>query len=78
MSQLPNVAWAGVVARRYDIIAEVFCVAGQDELYQFPTETILKVGNVIRSETFIIMKSTQKWLHLPNGVGKRNKTKHKS
>jgi Lrp/AsnC family transcriptional regulator for asnA, asnC and gidA len=78
ISRLPNVAWAGVVAGRYDIIAEVFCVGGVDELYQFTTETILKVGNVVRSETFIIMKSTQNWLHLPNGVGKRNKTKHKS
>ena len=78
ISLLPNVAWAGVVAGRYDIIAEVFCVGGQDELYQFTTETILKVGNVVRSETFIIMKSTQNWLHLPNGVGKRNTTKHKS
>jgi len=78
ISQLPNVAWVGVVAGRYDIIAEVFCVGGQDELYHFTTETILKVGNVVRSETFIIMKSTQNWLHLPNGVGKRNKTKHKS
>ena len=78
ISQLPNVAWVGVVAGRYDIIAEVFCVGGQDELYQFTTETILKVGNVVRSETFIIMKSTQNWLHLPNGVGKRNTTKHKS
>ena len=78
ISQLPNVAWVGVVTGRYDIMAEVFCVGGQDELYQFTTETILKVGHVVRSETFIIMKSTQNWLHLPNGVGKRNTTKHKS
>ena len=78
ISELPNVAWVGVVAGRYDIIAEVFCVGGQDELYRFTTETILKIGNVVRSETFIIMKSTQNWLHLPNGVGKRNTTKHKS
>jgi Lrp/AsnC family transcriptional regulator for asnA, asnC and gidA len=26
ISQLPNVAWAGVVTGRYDIIAEVICV----------------------------------------------------
>ena len=78
ISELPNVAWVGVVAGRYDIIAEVFCVGGQDELYRFTTETILKIGNVVRSETFIIMKSTQNWLHLPEGVGRRNKTKHKS
>lgn len=71
ISQLPNVAWAGVVAGRYDIIAEVVCVGGQDELYQFTTETILQIGNVVRSETFIIMKSRQNWLHLPESVGKR-------
>ena len=70
ISQLPNVAWAGVVAGRYDIIAEVVCVGGQDELYQFTTDTILKIGNVVRSETFIIMKSRQNWLRLPEGVGK--------
>ena len=70
ISRLPNVAWAGVVAGRYDIVAEVVCVGGKDELYQFTTETILKIGNVVRSETFIFMKSRQNWLRLPKGVGK--------
>jgi Lrp/AsnC family transcriptional regulator for asnA, asnC and gidA len=70
ISKLPNVAWAGVVAGRYDIIAEVVCVGGREELYKFTTETILKIGNVVRSETFIILKSRQNWLHLPEGVGK--------
>jgi Lrp/AsnC family transcriptional regulator for asnA, asnC and gidA len=69
ISRLPNVAWAGVVAGRYDIVAEVVCVGGKDELYQFTTETILKIGNVVRSETFIIMKSRRNWLRLPEGVG---------
>jgi len=66
--RLPNVVWAGVVTGRYDIIAEVVCVRGKDELYRFTTDTILKIGNVVRSETFIIMKSRQNWLRLPNGV----------
>ena len=70
ISQLPNVTWAGVVAGRYDIIAEVVCVGGRNELYQFTTETILKLGNIIRSESFIIMKSRQNWLRLPKDVGK--------
>jgi Lrp/AsnC family transcriptional regulator, regulator for asnA, asnC and gidA len=69
ISQLPNVAWAGVVAGRYDIMAEVVCAGGKDELYQFTTQTILKIGNVVRSETFIIMKSRENWLRLPEGVG---------
>ncbi len=68
ISNLPNVTWAGVVAGRYDIIAEVVCVEGKDELYRFTTETILKLGNVIRSETFIVMKSRHNWIRLPDSV----------
>jgi Lrp/AsnC family transcriptional regulator for asnA, asnC and gidA len=75
ISRLPNVAWAGVVAGRYDIIAEVVCLGGKDELYQFTTETILKIGNVVSSETFIIMKSRHNWLHLPEGVGPKQPPK---
>ncbi len=66
--QLPNVVWAGVVAGRYDIIAEVVCVNGKEELYRFTTETILKMANVVRSETFLILKSRDNWLCLPKGV----------
>jgi len=66
--RLPNVAWAGVVTGRYDIMAEVVCVGGKAELYRFTTETILTMGNVLRSETFIIMKSSNNWLQLPDGV----------
>ena len=68
ISALPHVVWAGVVAGRYDIMAEVVCVGGKDELYQFTTETILSIGNVIRSETFLIMKSRNNWLCLPKGI----------
>ena len=68
IANLPNVAWAGVVTGRYDIIAEVICVGGKDELYRFTTETILKIGNVVRSETFILMRSKNNWLQLPKGV----------
>ena len=65
---LPNVVWAGVSTGRYDIIAEVVCVEGKDELYRFTTKTILTIGNVVRSETFIIMKSKNNWIRLPEGV----------
>lgn len=68
ITHLPNVAWAAVVTGRYDIIAEVVCVEGKQELYRFTTETILKMGNDIRSETFILMKSVNNWLQLPKGV----------
>jgi len=68
ISQLANVVWVGVVTGRYDIIAEVVCMEGKDELYRFTTKTVLKMGNVIRSETFIIMKSRHNWIRLPDGV----------
>jgi Lrp/AsnC family transcriptional regulator for asnA, asnC and gidA len=68
IARLPNVVWAGVCTGRYDIIAEVVCAKGPDELYQFTTNTILKFGNVIRSETFIILKSRNNWLCMPKGV----------
>ena len=68
ITRLPHVVWAGVVAGRYDIIAELICVEGKDELYKFTTDTILKMGNAIRSETFIFMKSKHNWLRLPEGV----------
>ena len=70
IANLPNVAWAGVVSGRYDIIAEVLCVGGKDELYRFTTETILTMANVVRSETFIIMKAKNNWLRLPKGTEK--------
>lgn len=68
IAHLPNVAWAGVVTGRYDIIAEVFCIGGKAELYRFTTETILKMGNVVKSETFVIMESRNNWICLPEGV----------
>jgi Lrp/AsnC family transcriptional regulator for asnA, asnC and gidA len=68
IGQLANVVWVGVVTGRYDIIAEVVCIGGKDELYRFTTETILKMGNVVRSETFIIMKSRHNWIRLHDGA----------
>ena len=68
ISRLPNVVWAGVITGRYDIIAQVAFVGGKTKLYKFTTETILKIGNVIKSETFIIMESRQNWLCLPEGT----------
>ena len=68
IGQLANVVWVGVVTGRYDIIAEVVCIGGKDELYRFTTETILKIGNVVKSESFIIMKSKHNWLCLPEGA----------
>ena len=68
IASLPNVVWAGVVTGRYDIVAEVVIAGGKAELYKFTTEMILKMGNVARSETFVIMKSINNWIRLPDSV----------
>ena len=65
ITRLPNVVWAAVVTGRYDIIAEVAFVGGKAELYKFTTESILKMATVVRSETFLFMKSRQNWICLP-------------
>jgi hypothetical protein len=31
-------------------------------LYRFTTESILKLGDVVKSESFVIMKSAGNWL----------------
>ena len=68
ISRLDNVTWAAVVTGRYDIFAEVVVTGGTQELYRFMSEIIPKVGTVLKSETFVIIKSEQKWVRLPKAV----------
>jgi len=69
ITDLDNVVWAAVVTGRYDIVAEVVCKGGTAELYRFTTETILRMADVIRSETFVVMKSQNNWITVPRGMG---------
>jgi gamma-glutamyltranspeptidase/glutathione hydrolase len=48
------------VTGRYDIFAEVVVTGGTQELYRFTSKIIPKVGTVLKSETFVIIKSQQK------------------
>jgi Lrp/AsnC family transcriptional regulator for asnA, asnC and gidA len=68
ISRLENVTWAAVVTGRYDIFAEVVVTGGTEDLYRFTSEIIPKVGTVLKSETFVIIKSGQKWVRLPKAV----------
>jgi len=56
-----------VVTGRYDVIAEVVVNGGMSDLYRLTTDIIPQVGNVAKSETFVIMKSKRKWVCLPEG-----------
>jgi len=71
ISELPYVASVSIVTGRYDIIAEVLFEGDMDELYRVTSELLpgLAEPGVIRSsETFVVMKSHNKWLSLPKGV----------
>lgn len=71
MSELPFVTSVSIVTGRYDLICEVMFEGDMEELYRVTSELLpgLAEPGVIRgSETFVVMKSHNKWLSLPKGV----------
>ncbi len=69
LANLDQVVWVGVISGRYDVIAEVVVSGGMSELNDLLTKIIPKLSRVVRSETFIVMKSKNKWIPLPKGLG---------
>jgi Lrp/AsnC family transcriptional regulator for asnA, asnC and gidA len=65
---LDYTTWAAVVTGRYDILVEVVFRGEMDELYRITSIDIPKVGNVVKSETFVVIKSSSKWVRLPRGM----------
>ena len=65
---LANITWAAVVTGRYDILAEVVFKGEMEELYRITSIDIPRIGNVVKSETFVVMKSNSKWVSLPRGI----------
>ena len=65
LANLDYVTWVAVVTGRYDVIAEVVVNGGMEDLYRLTTDVIPNVGNIAKSETFVIMKSKRKWVCLP-------------
>ena len=68
LANLDYVTWVAVVTGRYDVIAEVVVNGGMADLYRLTTDVIPIVGNIAKSETFVIMKSKRKWVCLPEGL----------
>lgn len=67
LANLGYVTWVAVVTGRYDVIAEVVVNGGMADLYRLTTDIIPQMGNIAKSETFVIMKSKRKWVCLPEG-----------
>jgi Lrp/AsnC family transcriptional regulator for asnA, asnC and gidA len=68
LERLESVTWAAVVTGRYDLIAEVVFQGEMEELFRITSVDIPKIGNVVKSETFVVLKSNSKWVGLPRGM----------
>ncbi|PRD40449.1 Lrp/AsnC family transcriptional regulator [Phyllobacterium phragmitis] len=70
IAQLPFVNSASVVTGRFDIIVDVTVAGDVADLYRVTSELIPgagEPGEVVRSETFVVMASCNKWVNLPEG-----------
>ena len=70
ISELPFVTSACVVTGRFDIIVDVVVAGDVADLYRVTSELIPGVGDlgeIVRSETFVVMASCNKWVSLPEG-----------
>jgi Lrp/AsnC family transcriptional regulator, regulator for asnA, asnC and gidA len=68
LTSLKPVHWAVVVTGRFDVIAEVIVKGGMDDLYTFTSVDLPAIGRVTHCETFVVMRSSRKWMLTPNGL----------
>lgn len=68
LAALEPVTWVGVATGRYDVILEVVVNGGVKELFQVTSKMIPQTGVILKTETFVIMKSENKWVNLPKGL----------
>lgn len=67
---LPFVSSVSIVTGRYDLIVEILVAGDVHDLYRFTSELLPRVaeaGVITRSESFVVMRSHNKWVHLPKG-----------
>jgi Lrp/AsnC family transcriptional regulator, regulator for asnA, asnC and gidA len=70
IAELPFVNSVSVVTGRFDLIVDVLVVGDVQDLYRFTSELLPRIagpGVVSHSETFVVMKSHNKWVNLPRG-----------
>jgi Lrp/AsnC family transcriptional regulator for asnA, asnC and gidA len=61
LAKLPNVESAYIPAGRYDIMVEVW-IDAKGGLIEFLSKTLAKVEGIASTESFLVMKSFNKWL----------------
>lgn len=70
IAALPFVSSVSIVTGRFDLIVEILVTGDVHDLYRFTSELLPGVaapGVVTRSETFVVMKSHNKWVSLTKG-----------
>ena len=75
ISELPFVSSVCIVTGRCDLIVEVLVAGDVQDLYRFTSELLPRVadpGVISRSETFVVMKSHNKWVNLSKGCWEQN------
>jgi Lrp/AsnC family transcriptional regulator for asnA, asnC and gidA len=68
LTALKPVHWAAVVTGRFDVIAEVIVQGGMQDLYAFTSVELPAIGRVTHCETFVVMRSSRKWMITPEGL----------
>lgn len=61
VARLPEVRSVAIVTGRYDLIAEVLVTSNQG-LIQFLSRSLAKVEGIASSETFLLLKTYNKWI----------------
>ncbi len=68
LTALKPVHWAAVVTGRFDVIAEIIVKGGMEDLYRFTSVDLPTIGRVTHCETFVVMRSSRKWMLSPDGL----------
>ena len=68
LSQMEEVGSVYAVTGRYDLFAEIFFSNDMEALYTFMSSKLPKQGNIDYSESYVVMKSKNKWMLLPPGI----------
>jgi len=76
LDEFEEVQWSVSVTGRYDIFIEVILEENMEALFNFHSQKLSKLDGVVNSESFVIMKTKNKWFSLASvNFGKKSKAK---
>lgn len=64
LQDFKEVQWAAAVTGRYDIFIEVLLEGSMETLFDFHSERLSRIDGISTSESFVIMKTKNKWFSL--------------